>query len=54
MKPILEKISTILFLTTEIGWRDPILIGSPGLEISFTFIFSDDLELLALSDSTLF
>ena len=53
MKPILEKISIILFLTTEIGWRDPILIGSPGLEMSFIFLFSEDLELLSLRASTL-
>jgi hypothetical protein len=30
LKPMFEKISVIWFLTNEMGWREPMVTGSPG------------------------
>ena len=30
LNPMVEKMSIIWFLTKDIGWREPIVMGSPG------------------------
>ena len=53
VNPIFEKMSTILFFTIDMGWRDPNSIGSPVLEISLIVVFVEPGEIWFFKSSNL-